>query len=161
MTQIFRHIGAALLLLFLALPGLAADAVMPPPGDRDKCPVCGMFVKPYPEWTAAVVYRDGHAHYFDGAKDLFKFLQAPGKYGPHQPENVTGIFVTEYYDLAAIEARAAVFVVGSDVLGPMGRELVPLKTAPDAQEFIRDHGGRMVRFDDITPELIRGLDPSQ
>lgn len=159
MVRHLRRLGAIVLLLCLALPAWAQATAMPPPGDRDKCPVCGMFVKPFPEWTAAVVYRDGHAHYFDGAKDLFKFLQAPGKYGPHQPENVAGIFVTEYYELSAIEAQGAVFVVGSDVLGPMGRELIPLKAAADAQEFIRDHGGRMVRFDEITPAVIRTLDP--
>jgi nitrous oxide reductase accessory protein NosL len=47
---------------------------IPKPGDRDLCPVCGMLVAKYPNWIAIVVYRDGHAHFFDGAKDLFKYL---------------------------------------------------------------------------------------
>jgi len=45
-----------------------------PPGARDLCPVCGMVVAKYPNWIASVVWRDGHAHHFDGAKDMFKFL---------------------------------------------------------------------------------------
>lgn len=146
-------------LLLIASPGLAGEAIMPPPGDRDKCPVCGMFVKPYPEWTAAVVYRDGHAHYFDGAKDLFKFLHGPQKYvASHRAEEVTAIVVTEYYALTPIDARSALFVVGSDVLGPMGRELIPLANAADATEFIKDHGGRVLLFDGVTPAQVAELD---
>jgi hypothetical protein len=33
-----------------------------------------MVVSKYPAWVATVVYKDGHAHHFDGAKDLFKYL---------------------------------------------------------------------------------------
>ncbi len=146
-------------MLLTASPGLAGEAVMPPPGDRDKCPVCGMFVKPYPEWTAAVVYRDGHAHYFDGAKDLFKFLQGPQQFvATHRPDEVTALVVTEYYALTPIDAQAALFVIGSDVLGPMGRELIPLATAADAAEFVKDHGGRVLTFDAVTAAQVKELE---
>ncbi|MER2603690.1 MAG: nitrous oxide reductase accessory protein NosL, partial [Candidatus Competibacter phosphatis] len=47
---------------------------LPAPGPQDTCPVCGMFVSLYPDWVATLVYKDGHAHHFDGAKDLFKYL---------------------------------------------------------------------------------------
>ncbi|MEW8383487.1 MAG: nitrous oxide reductase accessory protein NosL, partial [Candidatus Thiodiazotropha taylori] len=47
---------------------------LPNPGPKDTCPVCGMFVAKYPEWIGTVLYKDGHAHHFDGAKDLFKYL---------------------------------------------------------------------------------------
>lgn len=156
----FHHMAMGLAVLLCASPVLAGEIVMPPPGDRDKCPVCGMFVKPYPEWTAAIVYRDGHTHYFDGAKDLFRFLEGPSKYVPnHRPEDVTATFVTEYYSLTPIQIQSALFVIGSDVLGPMGRELIPLATPADAAEFIKDHGGRAVRFEQVTPEILKSLDP--
>ena len=63
------------LLLSLVLFGWRAEAgevVVAPPGPNVICPVCGMFVAKYPEWIAAVVFKDGHAHYFDGAKDMFQ-----------------------------------------------------------------------------------------
>ena len=46
----------------------------PPPGPGDTCPVCGMFVAKYPEWIATIVFGDGTAVHFDGAKDMFKYL---------------------------------------------------------------------------------------
>ena len=50
-------------------------------------------------------------------------------------------------------------VVGSDVLGPMGHELVPFVSENDAREFLEDHDGvRILRFDDIDPDLLRDLD---
>jgi nitrous oxide reductase accessory protein NosL len=49
--------------------------------------------------------------------------------------------------------------VGSDVLGPMGHELVPLMSEDDAREFLEDHAGvRILRFDDVDPDLLRDLD---
>jgi nitrous oxide reductase accessory protein NosL len=119
-----------------------------------------MFVTKYPEWVATVVYRDGSALHFDGAKDLFKYLFDLPRYArDRRAEDIDLIAVTEYYGLARIDARAAWFVVGSDVLGPMGHELVPLASAEDAEEFLADHRGRMIlRFEDVTPRVIEGLD---
>ena len=138
----------------------AGEVQVPPPGPNDVCPVCGMFVSKYPEWVATVLYKDGHAHHFDGAKDLFKYLLDLPKYAPrHRAEDIAAVAVTEYYGLKHIDAHAAWFVLGSDVLGPMGHELVPLASQEDAEEFMTDHAGRRIlRFDDVTPEILHGLD---
>ena len=151
----------ALLLLFsLSLAAQAETLKVPNPGPRDTCPVCGMFVAKYPAWVATVLYQDGHAHHFDGAKDLFKYLFDLPRWAPgHRAEDMTAIAVTEYYGLSRIPAREAWYVIGSDVPGPMGHELVPLATEADAKEFLRDHAGkRILRFDDVTPELPAKLD---
>lgn len=153
----------------LALLVLAACASSEPterdggpgrPGERDACPVCGMFVAPYPNWVAQVVFEDGSTAFFDGSKDLFKYLLARDRYLPDKRNvPVTSIYVTDYYELRPVEARTASFVIGSDVLGPMGSELVPLASLAAAREFERDHGGaRIVRFDEVTPELLKTLD---
>ena len=119
-----------------------------------------MFVAKYPEWVAVVVYRDGHAHFFDGAKDMFKYLANLARYAPdHRPEDIAAIAVTDYYAVEPIDAKAAFYVVGSDVLGPMGHELVPLANRSEAEEFLRDHAGsRIVAFGDVTSALIVLLD---
>jgi nitrous oxide reductase accessory protein NosL len=58
-----------------------------------------------------------------------------------------------------IEARQAYYVIGSDVLGPMGHELIPLENQADAEEFLHDHGGtRILRFKEVTLPLLLGLD---
>jgi nitrous oxide reductase accessory protein NosL len=119
-----------------------------------------MFVAKYPEWIATVGYRDGHAHHFDGAKDLFKYLLDLPRWAPgHRAEDIRAIGVTEYYGLTLIDARRAWFVIGSDVLGPMGHELIPLASEDDAQEFMADHAGRRIlRFDEVNRPLLMKLD---
>ena len=119
-----------------------------------------MFVAKYPTWIATVAYADGHAHHFDGAKDLFKYLLDMPRWAPgHRAEDIDAIGVTEYYGLTRIDAHSAWYVIGSDVLGPMGHELIPLETQADAEEFLGDHGGRRIlRFGDVTLELLVGLD---
>jgi len=146
------------LLLALALPAWA-DA-FPEPKPRDLCPVCGMVVSKYPAWIATVVYKDGHAHHFDGAKDLFKYLFDVPRYARgHRAADVARIGVTEYYGLKRIDARQAWFVTGSEVMGPMGHELIPLATRADAEEFLRDHKGRRIlRFEEVGKDLPGKLD---
>lgn len=153
-----RRLSAALLLACWA--AVAAAQAPPKPGAKDLCAVCGMLVAKYPNWVATVVWKDGHAHHFDGAKDMFKFLLDLAKYAPgHRREDIAGIFVTDFYNLQRIDARKALFVVGSDVLGPMGHELVPLANRADADDFLKDHKGKRVfAFDQVTRELTVGLD---
>ena len=149
------------LALGLALWAALAVAQAPPvPGRKDLCPVCGMLVSKYPNWTAVVLWKDGHAHFFDGAKDLFRFLQDLGRYAPgHRDEDIGGIYVTDFYNLQRIDARQAFYVVGSDVLGPMGHELVPLAGRADADDFLREHKGRRIlTFGQVTPEIAAALD---
>lgn len=133
---------------------------LPKPGPRDTCPVCGMFVAKYPAWVATVVYNDEHVHHFDGAKDLFKYLHDLPKWAPgHKKKNIVSIGVTEYYSMALIDAKKAYYVIGSDVLGPMGHELIPLLTLEDAQEFMADHKAvSILRYNQIDAELTEKLD---
>jgi nitrous oxide reductase accessory protein NosL len=146
----------ALLAAALALAG--PEPVKPLPGE--KCPVCGMFVVRYPDWVAGVRFAGGDRVLFDGAKDLFKFLLKYEDYGAvMRRTDVASVFVTDYYSLKPVEARAAFYVTGADVLGPMGHELVPFGRREDAEEFQRDHRGqRLHRFDEVTPALLKALD---
>ena len=119
-----------------------------------------MFVSRYPDWVAEVRFATGDRVLFDGAKDLFKFLLKYEDYGAvMRRTDVTSISVTDYYSLKPVEARAAFYVTGADVLGPMGHELVPFGRREDAEEFKRDHRGqRILRFDEVTLALLKVLD---
>lgn len=149
--------------LLLAGSVRAGEVVVAPPKQDSVCPVCGMFVAKYPEWVAAVVYKDGHAHYFDGAKDLFKYLKQLAHYAPrHSESDIAVIAVTDYYSLKTIDAHQAFFVIGSDVLGPMGHELVAHATKADADGFLKDHKGkRVMGFKDVSMEILMSLDRGQ
>ena len=106
----------------LAIAAVADEPKAPKPSARDKCPVCGMFVSKYPDWVASLRFRDGSTVFFDGAKDLFKYYCNLAKYRPGgKTTDLQSIFLTDYYSLNPIDGSTAYYVMGSDVLGPMGK----------------------------------------
>jgi copper chaperone NosL len=155
-----KRLFVSLLFGLWAAVAAAQLSAPPKPGPKDLCPVCGMLVSKYPNWVATIVYKDGHAHHFDGAKDMFKFWHAPGKYAAgHKREDMAAVWVTDFYNLQRIDAKKALYVTGSDVLGPMGHEFVPLATVEDAADFLKDHKGhKVLRFEQIAAELPGRLD---
>jgi len=150
-----------LLMLFLiTVPALAGQKKPVKFAQKDKCPVCGMFVYKYPDFVAEIIFRDGSYSVFDGAKDMFKYYFNIAKYNPQKThKDIDSLYVTDYYDLSLIDARQAFYVTGSDVYGPMGKEIIPFVNRTDAQEFMRDHRGNgILQFQTITPETIKDLD---
>ena len=126
----------------------------------DRCPVCGMFVYKYPKWVARIVLKNGEYYFYDGAKDMFKHIFDTAKYTPGKsPEDMDSIVVTDYYETELIDAKTAFYVIGSDVLGPMGHELLPFKDEESAKEFMEDHkGNKIIRFQEVTADVIKALD---
>lgn len=144
-------------ILLSTLSGMAMAAKDPTP--KDKCPVCGMFVSKYPDWTAVITFKDNSSLFFDGGKDMFIYYHTMKKYTPNRKQkDILSITVRDYYALKQIDARSAWFVIGSDVYGPMGHELIPFSKEAEAKEFLRDHKGkRIIRFNEISAGLVKGL----
>jgi copper chaperone NosL len=116
--RVLSAIATLCLLVFLLPPFSlgAAERGMPKPTAKDKCPVCGMFVTKYPDWTTAILFKDGSYAFFDGAKDMFKYVHDPKKYDhARRPEEIQAVMVMDYYRLSPIDARRAWYVLGSDV----------------------------------------------
>ncbi|HEX2770464.1 MAG TPA: nitrous oxide reductase accessory protein NosL [Geobacteraceae bacterium] len=151
---------ALLFSLLFAWSAHAAQKTPPPAQAQAKCPVCGMFVGKYPDWIGVIVYKDNAAVYFDGPKDLFTYYLNPGKYDPARKRaDIAAFYVIDYYSLAFIDGGQAFYVIGSNVLGPMGKELVPFARKDDAAGFMRDHrGGEILRFAEITRSVLKGLE---
>ena len=163
MVFIVRYMLVVAALAALACSASAAEAAAAAfrkPADRDKCPVCGMFVAKYPDWTAQALFKDGSVASFDGPKDLFKYLRDLKRYAPGRDErDIVAVYVTDYYSLRPVSGRSAFYVDGSDILGPMGRELIPFEREADAREFLKDHRGRRVlTFEAVTPDVLRSLE---
>lgn len=155
-----RMLLALTMLCFTASLSFAAAKAPQKAKPKDKCPVCGMFVAKYPNFAAQIQFRDGSVYHFDGNKDLFKYYFDLPRYAPGKKQgDAAAIIVTGYYDLKPIDARSAWYVVGSDIFGPMGKELIPFPGESEAREFMKDHKGRAVlRFRDVTREMVNGLD---
>ncbi len=118
---------------------------------EDKCPVCGMLLYKYPRWISRIEYNDKNVS-FDGIKDMMKY------YFEH-PNNIKNMLVQEYYTQKVIDAKKAYYVMGSDVYGPMGNELIAFKDEESAKRFYLDHKGKKIlRFDEIKPEAVYKLD---
>ncbi len=137
----------------------AADTVT----DQTRCTVCGMFVAKYPNWLARIHYPDPEQmKYFDGVKDMMVFHFNPELYGGPPQETAKDLFVKDYYALNWLSAREAFYVIGSDVYGPMGHELIPFASRKAAESFKKDHHGKeILTFEEITPELIESLRAGQ
>ncbi len=119
---------------------------------KEKCPVCGMFVYKYPRWVAQIFYKDGTHYSFDGAKDMLKY------YFEHN-ENIDKILLRDYYSQRVIDAKKAFYVIGSDIYGPMGDELIPFANEEDAKTFMFEHkGANVIPFSKITKEEVHKLD---
>lgn len=113
-----------------------------------KCPICGMFVKKHSKWAAKVV-KNKKAFYFDGVKDMLKFIFKEGK------NKFEEMYVTDYFSTKKINAKDAYFVIGSDVYGPMGKELIAFETDEKAYNFKNEHFGKKVlKLNEMTPEIL-------
>ena len=154
-----RFVIFALLLLSTASLW-AADKDPAKPGPKDKCPVCGMFVAKYPDFIAVVTFSDGTRVFFDGVKDMMKYYVNLQKYNPSKNRGgIVQISVTDYYSMGFIDGFKAFYVSGSDIYGPMGKELIPFEKEAAAGEFLKDHKGKAVlRFEDINKDVMKGLD---
>ncbi|HBD08619.1 MAG TPA: nitrous oxide reductase accessory protein NosL [Syntrophobacteraceae bacterium] len=155
----FLPVTIAAILLSFSL-ALASETAPTKPSKADKCPVCGMFVAKYPDFIARISFQDGSYAFFDGVKDLFKYYLDLKKYNPSKNlSDIASIDVTDYYSMTLCDGRKAWYVVGSNVFGPMGKELIPFEKEEDADEFKVDHvGEKIVRFGEVTSELIKGMD---
>ena len=163
--QTFHRIVTVFLLAFVLLlsgtRGSASAEGAPVTATKaDKCPVCGMFVAKYPDFLAQIIFTDGSHALFDGAKDMFKYFFDLKKYNAaKQRSDIASIYVMDYYSMKSVDGQTAWYVIGSDVFGPMGRELIPFQQETEAKEFTKDHSGKQIlRLDEVTPALIKGLE---
>lgn len=142
-------------LVLLAGGSFGYSEPVDPVESATKCPVCGMFVAKYDQWLAQLLIGDQKPLVFDGVKDMMAYYFNSGRYGDGSDTASAEIWVRNYYTLDYIDGRKAMYVIGSDVMGPMGEELIPFATIREAENFKKDHHGTAIlHFDEITVELV-------
>jgi len=126
---------------------------------KAKCPVCGMFVAKYPKWAAIIQTKNHKSFYFDGVKDMIKFYFNAKEYGHSKfKRKEAKLMVTDYYSTHIVDAKKAYYVIGANVYGPMGRELIPFKSLEKAKVFLKEHEGKkIIKFNEITPNTLNML----
>lgn len=117
-----------------------------------RCLKCGMLVDDHPRWVAGATTPSGNEERFCCPRCLFAWHLSPRGAGSHD------LWVTEYYSQQRKPVGEVHFVMGSDVVGPMGKALVPIAGREAAEQFRQDHhGSRLLTATELTPELLREI----
>ncbi len=117
--------------------------------DHD-CRYCGMPSDDYPQYNALALTAEGDSLFFCSTRCLLLTHLESG-----QAVNLERLFVTDYYEQEKVAAPQAFFVAGSDVIGPMGRDLIPHASRAAAEEFRQDHRGTAIYpFDSLDLPLL-------
>jgi len=142
----------------------------------DSCEVCGMVIPNHPGPSTEIFYADqqpsGHDNpaRFDSTWEAFE-------YDFERDWSVDAFYVTDYSAVdwslseaggdrlisthpeasAFVDAETVTFVVGSEIKGAMGRDLIAFSEQSDAESFRDEYGGSLAGFDDVTPETIAQL----
>ncbi|MCW8956510.1 MAG: nitrous oxide reductase accessory protein NosL [Gammaproteobacteria bacterium] len=131
----------------------------------DECHVCGMIIVNYPGPKGEAFERSHNTpRKFCSTRDMFAYLL--------QPE--TAAIVREIYvhdmadanwrqpgDITLVDARKAWYVAGHPLRGAMGPTLASFAQRQAAEAFIKQYGGRLLRYEDINLEVISALDYGQ
>lgn len=128
-------------LLTLVLASACGDA-------RPRCSACGMYADAAPRWAAGAENTQGEVVRFDAPRCLFQQKARGG---------LREAWVTEYYSQARRDAANVTYVVGSDLIGPMGKDFVPVDAA-NVDRFVREHGGRRIAYASIDAAAVERLD---
>lgn len=138
--------------------GVGLHAPRSVPADA-RCPVCGMYPARSPEWAAQVIFDNGDTQFFDSPLSLFTYLQDVGRYtAGRQTSGIAASFVTDVSSGAWISARDAIYVSGSNAVGPMRAGNFPaFSSMAAAQRFADARGGVLLQAGQISPKLLQEL----
>lgn len=120
------------------------------------CALDGMLLSNFPGPKAQIHYAGTEPDFFCDTVEMFSIYL-----NPEQARAVTGIFVQ---DMGAadwnnprghwIDARTAVYVIGSDMKGSMGPTIASFAHEADANRFAGEHGGKVLPFEQIRPDMV-------
>ncbi len=114
-----------------------------------ECPLCGMLPARYPMFNCQILFKDGGHEAFDSAVGLLVYLHFPEKAGI-EPRSAAKIYFKDYLKESWIEADKTFFVTGSEIMGPMGVEFLPVDGKPAAEELKkREKGKEIIHFGKI------------
>lgn len=119
-----------------------------------RCAHCGMKVDKESGWKVDLVTKDGKTTSYDTPRCAFAALRG----GAVSLNSV--MRVRDYYDRSEHLADEMRFVVGSDVVGPMGKDLVPL-TPAHVESFLKSHGSEKTKalgFPEVTRATLDTLE---
>ncbi len=117
---------------------------------EQRCKHCGMRIDPESAWRTELVAADGTTTSFDTPRCALTSWRS-GK------TQATAVRVQEYYERQWRGGEEVRFVLGGDVVGPMGPDLVPVDPSR-VTKFIQDHGAdRALRLEEVTLDVLSSM----
>jgi|APSaa5957512576_1039674.scaffolds.fasta_scaffold83802_1 copper chaperone NosL len=114
-----------------------------------ECPLCGMYPARYPMFHCQIVFKDGTYEAFDSAAGLLVYLYFPDKTG-FEVKEYDAIYFKDYVRELWIESETTFFVIGSEVLGPMGIEFLPADSEEAAKKLAKiEKGAKIIHFKNV------------
>ncbi len=121
--------------------------------DSGRCIRCGMIVEKHPRWEGRMESADKVESFCAPKCLLFTYA------GSDTGEGVK-LLLKDYYSTKFIDATAAWYVSGSDVMGPMGPDMVPFAKKEDAEAFMKEHKGKaLFAWKELTKEKLKEVLP--
>ncbi len=119
-----------------------------------ECPLCGMYPALYPKFNCQIVFKDGTYEAFDSTIGLLIYLLFPNNLGMKlQP--VSKIFFKDYLKESWLEANDTFFVTGSEIMGPMGVEFLPVDSKQTATDLKKQEKGKdIIHFKNINQQYM-------
>ena len=115
----------------------------------------------YPKWHCEAVLKNGHKATFISVKSMMQvFLHQDYfiKRGLLE-DTIDKIYISDYLSGEKVDAKQAMYVFGSRIVGPHGDDLIPFASESNAKLFMMKNGGtKLLPYAKITAGLLRYLD---
>ena len=118
------------------------------------CPLCGMYPARYPQFNCQIVFKDGSYEAFDSAVGLLVYRLFPDNTGI-ELKPIAQIYFKDYFKESWLEAGKTFFVTGSEIMGPMGVEFLPVDSEQAAKELKKQEQGQdITHFKEIDRQYM-------
>ncbi|PKO84673.1 MAG: nitrous oxide reductase accessory protein NosL [Betaproteobacteria bacterium HGW-Betaproteobacteria-11] len=120
------------------------------------CALDGMLLEDFPGPKAQIQYERDAPEFFCDLKEMFMiYLQE------EQKRRIVALYTQDMGQADWmqpkghwIDAKTAFYVVGSKKQGSMGPAIASFASEQAAQRFAGKEGGQVLRFDQVTPEMV-------
>ena len=124
-------------------------------------PVYILPLKKYDKWLCEAKLKSGKSVQFVSVKSMFTVYFHQPYFIKHKflDSNIEKMYVQDYISGKKVDAKNAVYIFGSRIVGPHGDDLIPFVNYTNARLFMFKNGGtKILPFSRISKGLIKYLD---
>ncbi len=113
-----------------------------------------MYPARFPRFNCQIVFKDGSYEAFDNAIGLLVYLLFPDN-TEIKLKPIAKIYFKDYLKESWLEAGKTFFVTGSEIMGPMGVEFLPVDSEQAAEELKKQEKGQdIIHFKKINRQYM-------